>query len=115
MKLPNAQNAVIDNEKLTGYCLNPKHPKGKHKARRFEQSLCIKNDDAVILQQALQKAVLICEAIEQTRTAYGRIFRIDFSAGRGLGIIWHQTTLRSAWIIRNDEDFPRLITCYNPS
>lgn len=32
MKLPNAENAFVDIEKLRGYCLNLSHPRGKHKA-----------------------------------------------------------------------------------
>jgi hypothetical protein len=35
MKLPGADVAIVDVEKLTGYCLNPEHPRGKHKARVF--------------------------------------------------------------------------------
>ena len=33
MKLPGGEDAIVDPEKLTGYCLNPEHPRGKHKAR----------------------------------------------------------------------------------
>jgi hypothetical protein len=33
--LPNAENAVVEIRKLSEYCLNPEHPKGKDKARLF--------------------------------------------------------------------------------
>ncbi len=46
MKLPNAENAVIDIKKLRDYCLNPNHPEGKHKARVFLEKLDIGRDDA---------------------------------------------------------------------
>lgn len=39
MKLPNAENAVIDIAKLRDYSLNPNHPEGKHKARVFQAKL----------------------------------------------------------------------------
>lgn len=35
MKLPNGDRAVISMGKLRGYCLNPEHPSGRHKARVF--------------------------------------------------------------------------------
>ncbi len=31
MKLPNAERAVVDLAKLRHYCLNPTHPRGRHK------------------------------------------------------------------------------------
>jgi hypothetical protein len=41
MKLPNGDQAEISMQKLIGYCLNPEHPSGKHKARVFESALGI--------------------------------------------------------------------------
>ena len=35
MKMPDGDVAIVDRQKLTGYCLNPEHPRGKHKARVF--------------------------------------------------------------------------------
>jgi len=35
MRLPGGDAAVVDLRKLTEYCLNPDHPRGKHKARVF--------------------------------------------------------------------------------
>lgn len=29
MKLPNADDAIVEEQKLTGYLLNPDHPRGK--------------------------------------------------------------------------------------
>jgi hypothetical protein len=39
MKLPNAERAFVDIEKLRGYCLNPYHIRGKNKARIFSSIL----------------------------------------------------------------------------
>jgi hypothetical protein len=41
MKLPNPEQAIIDEEKLSGYCLNPRHSDGQHKARVFQSALGI--------------------------------------------------------------------------
>jgi hypothetical protein len=35
MKMPGGDAATVDRRKLTAYCLNPEHPRGKHKARVF--------------------------------------------------------------------------------
>ena len=35
MKLPNADRAVVEIEKLRDYCLSSSHPRGRHKARVF--------------------------------------------------------------------------------
>ena len=114
MKLPNAENAVVDIAKLRDYCLNPNHPKGKHKARAFLEKLGLERNDAELLRQAILEAVLKADATEENATEYGRRFVVDFELQRGVGVIFYRAFVRTAWMIRNDEDFPRLTTCFNP-
>jgi hypothetical protein len=114
MKLPNAENAVVDIAKLRDYCLNPNHPEGKHKARAFLEKLGLERSDAELLRQSILEAILKTEAIEQNATEYGRRFVIDFELQRGVGVVLYRAVVRTAWIIRNNEDFPRLTTCFNP-
>jgi cytochrome c-type biogenesis protein CcmH/NrfG len=114
MKLPNAENAVINIAKLRDYSLNPHHAEGKHKARAFLEKLSMARDDAEELRQLILQGILTEEAIEQEPTEYGRRFVVDFEIERGRGIILFKAVVRTAWIIRNDEDFPRLTTCFNP-
>jgi hypothetical protein len=75
MKLPNAENGVIDIGKLLDYSLNPHHPEGKHKARVFREKLAIGRDDAEQLRQWILEAIRTEEAREQKSTAYGQICR----------------------------------------
>lgn len=114
MKLPNAENAVVDIAKLRDYSLNPNHPEGKHKARTLLEKLNMGRNDAELLRQLILEAILREEAMEQQPTAYGRRFVVDFYIERGRGIILLKAVVRTAWIIRNDEDFPGLTTCFNP-
>jgi len=114
MKLPNAENAVVDIVKLRDYCLNPNHPEGKHKARAFLEKLGLERNDAELLHQSILEAILKTEAIEQNSTEYGRRFVIDFELQRGVGVVLYRAVVRTAWIIKNNEDFPRLTTCFNP-
>jgi hypothetical protein len=62
MRLPNSERAIIEMEKIEGYCLNPEHPKGKHKARVFKSALDLDLNDAEELRAAIQQAVLTYDA-----------------------------------------------------
>jgi len=57
MKLPNADRAVIEIEKLRDYCLSSSHPRGRHKARVFVTALGITVDDAEELKRNRKEAV----------------------------------------------------------
>lgn len=112
MKLPNADRAVIDIEKLRDYSLNPNHPAGKHKARVFLAALGLKADDAERLRNLILEAILIAEATEQKASSYGQRFVVDFQATAFDKHVATSKLIRTAWIIRNDENFPRLTSCY---
>ena len=64
MKLPNPERAVVDIAKLRDYCLNPRHPRGRHKARVFAAVLGIARDEVDILRQALLAAAFTADATE---------------------------------------------------
>jgi hypothetical protein len=108
MKLPNAEHAEIDIRKLTDYCLNPDHPVGKHKARVFQSVLGLTAEDAALLRAALARAVLEEDATRGESDDYGQRFTVDFMMKTNDG----EASVRSGWIIRTGEDFPRLTTCY---
>ena len=112
MRLPNAENAVVDIEKLRDYCLNPNHPEGKHKARVFFDKLGIRQHDSEELRQAILEGILLAEAIEQEPSSFGRRFIVDMVVSRSEGIVLSSAVVRTAWIIRDGEDLPRLTTCF---
>lgn len=108
MKLPSAERAVVDIAKLRDYCLNPLHSEGKHKARVFAATLRIGAADAAWLRALLLEAARNEECRRGSRTEYGDRFIVDFLASRPGRV----ARLRSVWIFRTGEDFPRLVTCY---
>ena len=108
MKLPNAKRAVVDIEKLRNYCLSPEHRRGCHKARVFKASLGITLEHAEDLRKALLAAALKHDATPLENDEYGRRYMVDFLAHGPSG----QAMVRSSWIIRRGEDFPRLTSCY---
>lgn len=55
MKPPNREYAIVEIDKIAGYCLNPEHPEGKHKARVFKSALDLNLDDAEELQAIFYK------------------------------------------------------------
>jgi hypothetical protein len=48
--LPNPDQAVLDTRKMEDYCLNPLHPRGRHKARVFREALHLQRSDAAWLR-----------------------------------------------------------------
>lgn len=108
MKLPNPENAIIDDQKLTGYCLNITHGEGQHKARVFKSALDLDVEDVEILKSALLEAVKTSDTVLDKRNQYGQKYVIDFPMTHND----KTATIHSVWIVKNDENFPRLVTCY---
>src|SRR3972149_3131533 len=108
MKLPNADRAVVEIEKLRDYCLSSNHPRGRHKARVFVTALGITADDSEELKQAILSAVITEEATPTERDEHGQRFVVDFSMRRQ----GKDAVVRSSWIIRSGEDYPCLTSCY---
>lgn len=108
MQLPNPERAVVDLKKLRDYCLSPEHPRGRHKARMFAAILGFTVQDADELQHALLSAARTYEAFSMGGDDYGQRYAVDFPADGLAGTV----AIRSLWIVRRGEDFPRLITCY---
>jgi len=108
VKLPNPELALIPFEKLEGYSLNPNHSEGRHKATVFQSALGIGIEEAEELRSALRQALIIQDAIPTTQNPYGQKYQIDFDMTR----LNKQAVIRSVWIVRDGENFPRLVTCY---
>lgn len=109
MKLPNADEAIVDAGKLRDYCLNRAHPRGRHKARVFEARLGFTTDHVETLRAALLEAAAgrddaVPGRSDRHGTRYVLDFDVDGPKGRG--------RVRSGWIVRAGEDFPRFTTCY---
>lgn len=82
MKLPNAEHAVIEIEKLRDYCLSTSHPRGRHKARVFATALGMTAGDAEELRDAIVTAISIREATPTEQDQYGQRYVVDFNLKR---------------------------------
>lgn len=108
MRVPNADRAVIDREKLSDYCLNREHQRGRHKARVFASALGLTIDDVEQLRDALLIAVQSEDGVATLRDEFGQRYVVDFI----METTFRQASVRSIWIIRTAEDFPRLVSCF---
>ncbi len=109
MKLPNGANAVVDIEKLRDYCLSSQHPEGRHKARVFLSTLGMTSSDAGKLREIFLSAAAVNNEISMTSAdQYGYRYTLDVVVTWGS----REALVRSAWIIKTGEEFPRLVSCY---
>jgi hypothetical protein len=108
MKLPGGDNAIVDIAKLRDYCLDPQHPRGRHKARVFAATLGLAQTDAEFLREALLRAAREADALAGESDEYGDRFTVDFELNRGN----RRVVVRSAWIVLRDETAPRLTSCF---
>ncbi len=108
MKLPNAEQVIVEIEKLRDYSLSFEHPVGKHKARVFEASLGLRQEHAQEVQERLQEAARNYDCIGTKLTSHGQHYETDF-------VLTHEARsalVRADWIVRHDEKSPRLVTFY---
>jgi hypothetical protein len=108
VKLPNAERAIVDPTKLRAYCLNPDHPRGRHKARVFAAALGLTATDTDYLQAVFLAAVRTNDALLGEQDIYGQRWSVDIWVRGPAG----EAMVRTTWIVRSDEDVPRLTSCY---
>lgn len=107
MKMPGGDDAIVEREKLTGYCLNPEHPRGKHKARVFA-TLGFTAENADELRAALLRAAATADAQPAASDQFGDRYVIEFEikGPRDSGVV------KSTWIVRRGETSSRLTSCF---
>ncbi len=108
MKLPGGDRAIVADEKLLGYLLNPEHEHGASKAYLFKALLGIDRQNAEVLQIALLNAAREGEAFAGRRSPYGQKYEIRFAMGGPRG----EYTVLSVWIVPESEGRPVLVTAY---
>lgn len=107
MKVPNGDKAQLG-DKLERYSLNLQHPKGKDKARLFKDRLGITFVNKEILEKALLNSLLNDEAVIYKIDRYGTHYDVKFSLTTSTGT----SKVLACWIIRTEENFPRLTNTY---
>jgi hypothetical protein len=70
-RLPNAERAILQLRKLEDYCLDPEHPRGRHKARVFRSTLGLEHRDSRWLREVLLDGARTIDAVEVASAIYG--------------------------------------------
>ncbi len=108
MKLPNAEQAVVPERKVTHYLLNPAHPAGGSKAWFF-----LRFGFTVAEWQQLAEALLRHarenEVVETEATPHGRRYVVDGPLRAPDG---SELNIRSAWFIDAVGAAPRFVTAH---
>jgi len=86
--LPHGDQAILDSRKIEDYCLNPSHPRGRHKARVFREALGLQRSDAPWLREVLLEAARSAEAFQDGRTLGGRIGASMRTSGDKERVLW---------------------------
>ena len=108
MKLPKANQARVDESKVTDYLLSAGHPDGSSKARFFER-FGFHSFEWTVLSAALVEHGQVNPVANVVETGYGRRYSVDGQIRSPDG---RNPTIRTVWIIETGLDFPRLITAY---
>ena len=103
MKLPGGADAIVEIPKLRDYCLNPHHPRGRHKARVFAAALGLSQSDAAFLRAELLRATRQSDAAATSSDQYGERYSVDLMISRGD----RRAAVRSAWIVLPGETTPQ--------
>lgn len=106
MKLPGADRAVVEPEKVRAYLLSPSHPVGRYKAAFFS-ALGYTEDHWEELQRDLLEIATADAAVPGRFSRYGSKFEVPAMlkgpSGRSAAVL-------TVWIVRHGEQAPRLVT-----
>lgn len=108
MRLPNAEAARIEADKLEGYLLSETHPVGRFKAKFF-RGVGFDESSVDVLLRGLLAVAMSEEVIETLSSVHGVKYVVDgvITAPSGARV-----KLRTVWIIDPGEDRPRFVTAY---
>jgi hypothetical protein len=108
MKLPNAENAILADEKFVSYLLDLDHRRGGSKAKLL-YSLGYHIQSWQVLAEDLRREHLSADVVEVRDTLWGKRYEIVAPlTGPGDDTV----LFRSIWQIDLGTDRPRLITMY---
>ena len=108
MKIPNIEQGLVPERKLTHYLLDSTHPAGGSKAKFFLR-FWFKRSEWKSLAEKLMQHAQENDAAEIEATEYGIRYVVD-----GILIAPDGTNLniRSAWFIRNHDLMPVFVTAH---
>ena len=108
VKLPNADKAVVERDKIADYLLNAAHPDNGGKAAFFEE-LGFRRSESKTLAKALQKLARQAEITKSATSPHGEKYvivgQVESPTGKAANV-------RTIWIVDKGRDMARLVTAY---
>ena len=108
VKLPYAERALVDREKITDYLLSPTHPDGGSK-RAFFTSYGFRAEDWQVFAEALCKHGQTHPVVKVVDSNYGSRYSINGVLETPDG---RHPLVRTVWILGKGSTEPRLVTAY---
>ncbi len=108
VKLPNAEDAIVEREKITDYLLNPAHRYGASKSAFF-QEFGFSLDEWEQLADALQEHGQTFEVTKTKDTPFGPRYEIDGELTTPTG---QSPRIRTVWQFDHGQTAPRFITAH---
>ncbi len=108
MTVPNADQAMIAPDKLTGYLLNVSHKRGGPKARLLLR-VGYRAGDSQRLEADLRTPHLSLDVTRTSDNAFGVVYEIEGPIKTPIGRIMR---FCSVWQVDTGTDVPRFITMY---
>ena len=108
MKLPHAEHARVDREKITDYLLSPSHPDGASKTAFFT-SYGFRAEEWQVFAEALRKHGQTHPVVKVVDSSYGSRYSIDGILEAPDG---RRPLVRTVWILGKGSTEPRLVTAY---
>ena len=108
MKIPNANSAVVDREKISEYLLNREHADNGGKADFFI-ALGFSLNEWEMLAESLRRLATISEVSQSMESPHGKKYIVDGQIETPAG---KTPAVRTVWIVDTGESIARLVTAY---
>ncbi len=108
MRLPDGNQAIVEDRKLLHYVLSPSHPHGRTHAHLFDRLLGVNLSNEDVLREALLRAAANEDAFPTETSEFGQKYEVRFSLKGPRG----RYTVLSVWIVDSEQSAPRLVTAY---
>jgi hypothetical protein len=108
MRLPRAQEAIVDPEKVRDYLLSPRHATGRQKARFFARL-------GYVQANWRRLRADLCQLAREHDVTTGRpsVFGSKYELRATLiGPSGRSAEIVAIWIVLKGEEFPRLVTAF---
>lgn len=108
MRMPGADDAIVDPFKVLHYLLSSVHETGRHKARFFATLGYTRTNWTTFTAELRSHA--LSEHAQQTETAF---FGTKYTVAQPVtGPSGRSAIVVTVWIVRREERCPRLVTAY---